>query len=146
MSGAYTTRRAVLGAMAVLPGLAMAPRAQAAAGFHFILDARLPEAAAIRAWADAAGHPCADPAGEIIRLLMSEKDHPMAGTVIGLTTYSDYILARDMLRMQGRRLRAPHMLPDGLPGAQGGDPMLAGLRDACARRCGSRASSFLWLA
>jgi len=111
MSGVAVNRRAVLGAMAVLPGLAMAPRAQAAAGFHFILDALLPEAAAIRARADAAGHPCAHPAGEIIRLLLSEEGHQMAGTIIGLTTYSDYVLARDMLRMRGRRMRAPHALP-----------------------------------
>lgn len=142
MSGVAVNRRAVLGAMAVLPGLAMAPRAQAAAGFHFILDALLPEAAAIRARADAAGHPCADPAGEIIRLLLSEEGHQMAGTIIGLTTYSDYVLARDMLRMRGRRMRAPHALP----GGDVGDPLLASLRETCARRCASQATSFLWLA
>ena len=146
MSGVAVNRRAVLGAMAVLPGLAMAPRAQATAGLHFILDARLPEAAAIRARADAAGHPCAAPAGEIIRLLLSEEGPQMAGTIIGLTTYSDYVLARDMLRMRGRRVRTPHALPHGLPGGEVGDPVLASLRDACARRCASRASSFLWLA
>lgn len=128
--------------MAVLPGLAMAPRAQATAGLHFILDARLPEAAAILAQADAAGHPCADPAGEIIRLLLSDPAWQMAGTIIVLTTYSDYVLARDMLRMRGRRVRTPHALP----GGEVGDPVLASLRDACARRCTSRASSFLWLA
>lgn len=144
MNGLNASRRAVLGAMALLPGLGLAPRAWAAGALHFILDARLPEAAAIRARAQAAGHPCADPADEIIRLLLSENGRAMtaSGTIIGLTTYTDYALARDALRMQGRSVRRPHALP----GGEGGDPLLATLRDACMRRCASQATSFLWLA
>ncbi|NOW45260.1 hypothetical protein FHW96_001415 [Novosphingobium sp. SG751A] len=142
MSGPNISRRAMLGAMAVLPGMGMAPRAWAAGACHFILDARLPEAAAIRAKAEAAGHRSADPEGEIVRLLLSDEGRQMAGTIIGLTTYSDYILARDILRMRHRQVDRPHALPDG----DAGDLRLASLRDACARRCASRATSFLWLA
>ena len=85
MRGMAASRRAVLGAMAVLPGLAVAPRAQAAAGFRFILDARLPEATAIRTWADAAGHPCADPGGEIVEcaahVVVALRGHEGVGVV-----------------------------------------------------------------
>ncbi|WDF75118.1 hypothetical protein [Novosphingobium sp. KACC 22771] len=146
MSGPQLSRRYMLGVTGALLGLAVAPpvMAQRRAGAMFLLDARLPEAAALRARADAFGHRSIDPQGEMIRLLTGEKASLVNGaaTVIGLTTYTDLMLARDVLRGMGRPIRHHLALPDG----RADDPLLALLHQSCTRNCGSRATSFLWLA
>lgn len=146
MSGPQVSRRDMLGIAGALLGLAVAPPAMAEsrADAVFLLDARLPEAAALTARARASGHMSIDPQGEMIRLLTSEKARFWidAGTVIGLTTYTDLMLARDVLRAIGRPIRQHLALPDG----RADDPLLALLHQGCARSCASRATSFLWLA
>jgi hypothetical protein len=148
VSAPLASRREVLGATAALLGLAVAPRAVAATdeGAAFILDARLPEAAALAARARMAGHRAADPQGEMVRLLFGPQGKALtgSGTIIGLSTYSDFVLARDVLRDMGRAPREALALP--LADHDAPPRLLALLHNACQRQCASQATSYLWLA
>lgn len=148
MRGLNASRRQVLGAATALLGLAAAPRAWAAPydRASFIIDARLPEGPPLIERARASSHPIADPQGEIIRLLLGPQGPVLtrAGTIIGLSTYTDFVLARDMFRNVGRSVRGVLALP--LTRDEAAEPLLTLLHDACQRRCASQASAFLWLA
>lgn len=126
-------------ALALQPG--MAPR--------FVIDPRLPEAAALRRLAAAGGHPQADPAGEIVALLLADPRWlAPATTLVGLTGYVDAMLARDLLRSHGRALRELRELG---PGArigtnapqQGPGGALLGPAASGPRR---GPTAFLWIA
>jgi len=149
MSAFNASRREVLGAATMLLGMAVSSPALA---FHsgqsasFILDARLPEAAALSARARQAGHRMADPQGEILRLLLGPQGRLLIGadTIIGLSTYTDFMLAGDVLRAAGRRPRGALALP--LVPGKACEPLLTLLHEACRRRVPSLATSYLWLA
>jgi len=103
-------RRTLLKCAAVLSAsqIAGTPALMAAGRerLRFIVDPRLPEAGHIAARAAMQGCAVADPKGEIIHLLMDPKQAWLTsqGSIIGLTGYSDLMLARDALRMAGRPL------------------------------------------
>lgn len=107
-----TSRRQILkgGALLSLAGLTQATPLMASAGqrasTRFIVDGRLPEAPHIIARAGRMNMPVFDPEGEIIHLLRTPGAHWLEGKgrIIGLTGYSDLMLAQDALREAGQRL------------------------------------------
>lgn len=153
-------RRSVLkgvAAASVAAGSAALPAASAAGRpgtVRFIIDARLPEAAALAARAALDGHRVADPGGEMIALLLGEGPHLLAagGHLIGLTGYADFALAQDLLRGIARPVR--HALAIDATGARSVIPArsqrearaLAALLGPTAPDTKHRATSFAWLA
>lgn len=136
------TRREVLAATGALLAAGVAPRALGAVRpALFLIDSRLPEGPALAAQARAAGHPSRDPQGEVIRLLLGEPGLMQAGTILGLTSWTDFVLARDAL---ARPVRSAHALPLARDEAVE-HPLLAALLAACPGRENPRATSFLWL-
>lgn len=120
----------------------------------YVIDSLLPEAQHLAARAHLEKRIVADPAGEIITLLLEHGRGWLAdgGSIIGLTGYSDYGLAHDMLRSISRPIRHVTML-DGtgrVHPATGGSPAaqraFAALLGPAARDPSSQATSFLWLA
>ncbi|MPT47563.1 MAG: hypothetical protein E2598_03975 [Sphingobium sp.] len=112
MTGALKAdRRQILKGSALLSllGATQASPLMASAGhvpMRFIVDRRLPEAEHIIGRARQANIPFFDPEGEIIHLLRTPdagwlKDK---GRIIGLTGYSDLMLAQDALREAGKPL------------------------------------------
>lgn len=156
MSG--IARRTLLKGAALLPVGQLAGAAPiAAAGRErprFIIDHRLPEADHIAARARAQGCPIADPEGEIIRLLLDRRDPWLStsGSIIGLTGWSDLMLARDALRMAGRPLLHASALRGGreerLIGHKDGRAgrTLASLLGGEEMRRLTRTTSFVWAA
>lgn len=150
MTQPAATRREVLAATAAALGLGLtlAPRQVGAtpARTAFLVDSRLPEAAALAARARQAGHVVADPKREMVQLLLGPQGELLTGanTIIGLTTYSDLVLASDVLRGVGRSPHSALSLP--LTGGEAPAPLLTLLHEACQRRCASLATSYLWLA
>ena len=111
-SGAIqANRRNILkgGALLSLVGVTQASPLMATpahASMRFIIDQRLPEAPHIIARAQQASLPYFDPEGEIIHLLRTPNAGWLngKGRIIGLTGYSDLILAADALRTAGKPL------------------------------------------
>jgi len=156
MSG--VARRTLLKCAAVLPvsqlagasPLTAAGRAQP----RFIIDRRLPEADRIAARARARNCRVADPEGEIIRLLLDRREPwlSVSGSIIGLTGWSDLMLAQDALRMAGRPLLHASALRDGREqrlidraDSRAGRTLASLLGGEEMRRL-SRITSFLWAA
>lgn len=153
-------RRTVLKGVAMtgaLAGSATLYAAQLAAPpgtVRFIIDARLPEAAALTARAAQDSHRVADPGGEMIALLLGDGPRLLAagGHLIGLTGYADFALAQDLLRGIGRPVR--HALAIDAAGARSVVPArsprearaLAALLSEAAPESKHRATSFIWLA
>ena len=145
---------AALGAagFAGLPGMASALDFSGAP--RFIVDGRLPEAPRLIAQARAGGHTLADPQGEVVALLLAPHGRWLSadGMIVGLSSYSDFVLARDVLRGTSRPVR--HAVS--LNGMAHGEPVLHGggrvtralgaLLGPAPRRESARATSFLWLA
>lgn len=151
MSALPLSRRELLRAASITLGLAAGlglttPALAASMGPAFLIDSRLPEAAALAARARQVGGLLADAGGEMVRLLLGPHGEALiaASTLIGLSTYSDLVLARDVLRSRGRPLQGAIALP--LAGHDAPAPLLGLLHSACRRRCGSQATSHLWLA
>jgi hypothetical protein len=57
--------------------------------------------------ARAGGHTLADPQGEVVALLLAPHGRWLSanGMIVGLTGYSDFVLARDVLRGTSRPVR-----------------------------------------
>lgn len=130
-----------------------AAQAGAADGpLRFVVDMRLPEAALLAERARQGCHGLHDPAGEIVHLLHAPEWRSRGGVVIGLTTWSDFALARDILRTSGNPIRHAVALNGPLPrlvagkAASAEQRMLAELLGPAPRRRDQRATSFLWLA
>ena len=155
-----TSRRDVLkaGMVLSLAGLA-APGTTSVAGAspRFLIDSRLPEAAQLRRQAAAGGHPHADPYGEIVALLMNQPQWLARDTVlVGLTGYVDHMLARDVLRSAGRRVRqvwqlGPSGVPAPAPAANAAigaatDRAIAALLGTSCLPTRPGATGFLWIA
>lgn len=156
-------RRHLLKYAAALPltqlvGVNALSAADGTAPMRFIVDTRLPDAAHLIEQARRGGHPVVDPEGEIIRLMLRPSD-PLtahAGSLLGLTGYSDFILAQDALRAMARPMRyaaridgtGRHMLFDreDRNGKSRTDTAIATLFDPAALIRPSHATSFVWLA
>lgn len=151
-----TVLKGVAAASAVASSAALpaAPLAGPFGTVRFIIDARLPEAAALTARAALDGHRVADPGGEMIALLLGDGPRLLAagGHLIGLTGYADFALAQDLLRGIGRPVR--HALAIDAAGARSvisaRSPRearaLAALLGPAAPESKHRATSFIWLA
>jgi len=121
---------------------------------RFIIDHRLQEADHIAARARAQGCPVADPECEIIRLLLDRRDPWLSasGAIIGLTGWSDLMLAQDALRMAGRPLLHASALRDGKEERLIGradsraGATLASLLGGEDMRRPARTTSFVWAA
>lgn len=145
---------AAASAVASSAALPAAPTAGPFGTVRFIIDARLPEAAALAARAAQDGHRVADPGGEMIALLLGDGQRLLAagGHLIGLTGYADFALAQDLLRGIGRPVR--HALAIDAAGARSVVPArsprearaLAALLGTDAPQTHHRATSFAWLA
>ena len=153
-------RRAVLKGVAAASALAgsaalpAAPLGTAPGTVRFIIDPRLPEAAALAARAAQGGHRVADPGGEMIALLLGDGARLLdaGGHLIGLTGYADFVLAQDLLRSMGRPVRHALTL-DGTGARSVVAARSARERTALAALLGTtqpqtrhRATSFAWLA
>jgi hypothetical protein len=149
-------RRTLLKGLAVLPlaGVPMAgfltSKVARARTIRFIADTRLPGAAALAATALRQGHAVADPRGEIVAHALAQGPDWLRadGPIIGLTSYTDMMLMRDLARAGGRPMRYAALatgnalpLVDRLEGPEAA--FVAALRDAPVRT--GRASAFLWL-
>lgn len=145
---------AAASAVASSAALPAAPTAGPFGTVRFIIDARLPEAAALAARAAQDGHRVADPGGEMIALLLGDGQRLLAagGHLIGLTGYADFALAQDLLREIGRPVR--HALAIDAAGVRSIVPArsprearaLAALLGTDAPQTHHRATSFAWLA
>lgn len=119
---------------------------------RYLVDMRLPEAVRLAGRARFAGHALHDPRREIVALLLSPEWQGQGGTIIGLTTWSDFALAQDMLRASATPIRHAVALDGPNPGivvGTAGSPaqrMLAELLGPAPRHPAERATSFLWLA
>ncbi|MGE4409438.1 MAG: hypothetical protein AB7D33_02565 [Sphingobium sp.] len=156
-------RRHLLKYAAALPltqlvGVSTLSAANGTAPMRFIVDTRLPDAGHLIEQARRGDHAVVDPEGEIIRLMLRPSD-PLpahAGSLLGLTGYSDFILAQDALRAMGRPMRyaaridgaGRHMLFDreARNGESSTDAAIATLFDPAALIRSSPATSFVWLA
>lgn len=148
-------RRRLLQGLAVLPVLGapaaalLQPRLRDGAAPRFIADARMPGARALAATARGQGLAFADPQGEIVTYFLGEGAAWLRtpGPIVGLTSYTDMMLMRDLARQAGRLLH--HAAIDdraGTPGDGLGPAqarLVATLRDAPAARGQPRA--FVWL-
>lgn len=151
-----TVLKGVAAASAVASSAALpaAPLGAPLGAVRFIIDARLPEAAALAARAALDGHRVADPGGEMIALLLGDGPRLLAagGHLIGLTGYADFALAQDLLRGIGRPVR--HALAIDAVGTRSIVPArsprearaLAALLGADVPESKHRATSFAWLA
>lgn len=151
------TRRTLLKGLAALPLAALPAAPLLAAGgvpARFVTDGRLLGGRALAAFARGQGRDVTDPRGEIVALFMGRKTGWLASggaPIIGLTSYSDMVLMRDMARMAGRPMRyaaawsrmAPPLF-DRLDGAVARQ-LVTLLRTAAPARARGRASAFLWL-
>lgn len=145
---------AVTGVLAGSAALPAAPLGGAPGTVRFIIDARLPEAAALSARAAQSGHRIADPGGEMIALLLGDGARLLAagGHLIGLTGYADFALAQDLLRSMSRPVR--HALTIDGVGARSliaarsahDQRALAALLGPAGPDTRTRATSFVWLA
>lgn len=119
---------------------------------RFVVDTRLPEAARLTQRARTAGQLPADPRGEIVALLLSAEWAGNTGSIVGLTTWTDFALARDILRSSATPVRHAIALDGPNPGVilgTAGSPAHAALQTLLGpapRQPGLRATSFLWLA
>lgn len=145
---------AATGALTGSATLYAAPLAAPPGTVRFIIDARLPEAAALAARAAQDGHRMVDPGGEMIALLLGDGPRLLAagGHLIGLTGYADFALAQDLLRSIGRPVR--HALAIDAAGARSviaarsrhEQRALAALLMPAEPETKHRATSFAWLA
>lgn len=145
---------AAASAVASSAALPAAPTAGPFGTVRFIIDARLPEGAALTARAALDGHRVADPGGEMIALLLGDGARLLAagGHLIGLTGYADFALAQDLLRGIGRPVR--HALAIDAAGARSviaarsrhEQQALAALLGPAEPQTKHRATSFAWLA
>lgn len=149
-------RRTLIKGLGLLPLAAMPAavevhaRGAPADAIRFIADTRLPAARALAAAARRAGHEVGDPQGEIVAHVLGQGADWLAapGPIIGLTSYTDMMLMRDLARGAGRPMRyagatrrKAQPLIDRLDGAE------AGFLTAIARAPSpiGQAGAFLWL-
>ncbi|WP_194917457.1 hypothetical protein [Novosphingobium sp. NBM11] len=138
--------------LAGLPGLASA--LDLSGDPRFIVDGRLPEAPRLIARARAGGHTLADPQGEVVALLLAPHGRWLSanGMIVGLTGYSDFVLARDVLRGTSRPVRhavslnGMAQMETTLDGGNRTTRTLDALLGPAPWRENTRATSFLWLA
>lgn len=149
-------RRTVIKGFGLLPlatmpvaGALHAAGAQAGA-LRFVADERLPGARALAAAARRAGHEVGDPQGEIVAHVLRQGPDWLArrGPIIGLTSYTDMMLMRDLARGAGRPMRyasatqrKARPLIDRLDGGEAA--FLAAIARAPSRA--GQAGAFLWL-
>lgn len=155
-----TARRNVLkGGVVLAAAAAAAAGIPRTAGNHaplgplrYLVDLRLPEAAHLAERARLGGQDLHDPRCEIVTLLLSPEWQRQAGAIIGLTTWSDFALAHDILRASATPIRHAEALEGPNPGLVSGvegsptQRMLAELLGPLPRHPARRATSFLWLA
>lgn len=126
--------------------------AVAAGRARYVVDMTLPEAPQLARRIGKAGHDLHDPQREIVALLLSPQWDNRGGPIIGLTTWSDFALARDLLRTSARPIRHAVVLEGSRPavviGARRGPAhrALMDLLGPASRHPAQRATSFLWLA
>ena len=144
-------RRRLLAGLAALPVIGAPAAALVRPGMadsgalRLVADTRLPGADALAAAARAQGLPFVDPRGEIIAHFLGEGAGWLraSGPIVGLTSYTDMMLMRDVARQAGRPLRyaaasgQAQPLVDRLEPAQA--RFVAGLRDAPVSRGQARA-------
>ncbi|MBN8818493.1 MAG: hypothetical protein J0I80_07220 [Sphingomonas sp.] len=149
-------RRTLIKGLGLLP-LATMPvagglkaRGAPAGALRFVADERLPGARALAVAARRAGHEVGDPQGEIVaHVLRQGPDWLTArGPIIGLTSYTDMMLMRDLARGAGRPMRyasaaqgKARPLIDRLDGCEAA--FLAAIARAPSRA--GQAGAFLWL-
>lgn len=148
-------RRNLLAGLAMLPligipaaGLLKASTADAT-GVRLVADLRFPGGQALALAAREQGLPLIDPAGEIIALFLGEGASWLRtpGPIIGLTSYTDMMLMRDVARQAGRSMHVAVADGQSVPLRHRLTPsqerLLTSLRDApVARR---QARTFIWL-
>ena len=148
-------RRRLLTGLAMLPVIGapaaglLGPGAANGNDLRLVADARLPGGRALAAVVREQGFPFIDPRGEIIAHFLGEGADWLRGPgpIIGLTSYTDMMLMRDVARQAGRPLRyaaargRAQPLVDRLDPAQ--SSFVASLRDAPVSRRQARA--FIWL-
>lgn len=148
-------RRNLLAGLAMLPvigipaaGLLKAGAADAS-GLRLVADLHFPGGQALALAARKQGLPLIDPAGEIIALFLGEGAGWLraSGPIIGLTSYTDMMLMRDVAREAGRSMHFAAADGQSVPLRARLTPsqerLLASLRDAPVARRQARA--FIWL-
>lgn len=151
-----TDRRTLLKSLSLLP-LAGIPAAGIVWGdvaradtIRFVADNRLAGGRILARVAARQGQDVADPAGEIVAYFLGQGAPWLAagGSIVGITSYTDMMLMRDLARGAQRRMdyaaaldgKSPPLV-ERLDGPQAG--FVAALRTPSARP--DRASAFLWL-
>lgn len=148
-------RRRLLTGLAMLPAIGvpaaglLRPDTAEASELRLVADTRLPGAQALAKAAREQGLSFVDPRGEIIAHFLDEGADWLraSGPIIGLTSYTDMMLMRDVAREAGRLLRfaaasgQAQPLVDRLEPAQ--SRFVTSLRDAPVARAQARA--FIWL-
>jgi hypothetical protein len=149
-------RRTVIKGFGLLPlaamptAVAVHARGASAGAIRFIADTRLPAARALAVAARRAGHDVGDPQGEIVAHVLAQGPDWLAarGPIIGLTSYTDMMLMRDLARGAGRPMRyasatqrKARPLIDRLDGAEAA--FVAAIAHAPSRA--GQAGAFLWL-
>ena len=148
-------RSRLLAGLAALPVIGapaaalLRPDVADASALRLVADTRLPGAQALATAAREQGLPFVDPRGEIVAHFLGEGAGWLRapGPIIGLTSYTDMMLMRDVAGQAGRSLRyaaargQAQPLVDRLEPAQA--KFVASLRDAPVSRRQARA--FIWL-
>jgi len=140
-----TSRRTLLksgAGLALVTALGLPDIAQSAqSGLGFIIDGRLAGADNLLRLADGGGHRVYQPQGEVVRLLLGAEGRDLLGQgmIVGLTGYVDAMLAADVLRGLGRRVRSVDAIGPATPADQ---RFFASLR----RSCGAATNEFFWVA
>jgi hypothetical protein len=149
-------RRSLLKLLSIVP-LAAVPlaglfRAEVASAdvLRFVADDRFPEGKSLAAVAQREGYAVANPGGEIVSLFLGQGASWLAddGAIVGITSYTDMMLMRDLARNAGRRMRYASALAGGAPALvdrlDGGEAsFVASLRSPTMQP--GKASAFLWM-
>ncbi|MCW3834441.1 hypothetical protein ACFQ1E_04800 [Sphingomonas canadensis] len=149
-------RRTLLKALSALPlaglaGAGVPGAASAQDAIRIVADRRLPGVAALASAARRGGHAVSDPGGEIVAHVLAQGAGWLrsGGPVMGLTSYTDMMLMRDLAREAGRPMRFAAAWNGGgaAPLADRGAEAQAALIAMVRRRPppAGTASVFLWL-
>jgi hypothetical protein len=148
-------RRRLLTGLAMLPVIGVPaaglsrPDMADGSDLRLVADTRLPGARALAAAAREQGLPFIDPRGEIVAHFLGEGADWLraSGPIVGLTSYTDMMLMRDVAREAGRSLRYAAARGQARPLVDRLEPgqskFVASLRDAPVSR--GQARAFIWL-